>query len=231
MEGYTVYAEKIDISGNKPNKLLIKLKSNVGTVIINSIPQGADISFDGENIGKTPLTIERQPQGKHFIKLSLESFANYSKEIQLNANSTVKIAPRLKSRQKIRLSLPRKNYPKGNYIYFLSHEKYLSPSRFMESVKMRYGNDVTLVDWNEIKKQFKKGLPAFLNGVGLKPRGSALVSCKGKISYAPDRGYFIARLDGRAPRKLQTHDDINNFYLALASWKTRNPALLRAPRY
>lgn len=143
------------------------MQYNLGNIYVDSTPQGANILLDGKAMGKTPLTIPKQPQGEHLLKLTLESFAPQTKTINIAANATTKVDIRLKSRQKIRLSLPRRNIAKGDYVYFLSHEKYLSPSNFMESVKVRYGNDVELVDWNEIKKQFQKDFLPFLTELEL----------------------------------------------------------------
>ncbi len=208
-----------------------KLIYACGDIFIDSTPSGGAIYLDGVRVGNAPLTLKDQIQGNHKLIIKLNLFKDYSDDILVSANSTTTINARLDTQQRVNFAIPRKHFPNGNYIYFLSHEKYLSPSNFMDSIKVRYGKGVELVEWEEIKKKFSKNLPNFLNKVGLTPHKSALVLCKGKINYAPNRGYFIARLQGYKPNNFQVHDELNNFYLALSSWKTRNQALLKVPRY
>ena len=57
---------------------------------IKSRPSGAEISFDGEKIGRTPITINK-PGGIYEVQVSLNNYLDISDEIEITRdNGTVK---------------------------------------------------------------------------------------------------------------------------------------------
>lgn len=88
------------------------------TVTLNSIPAGADVFIDGQNYGKTPLTIEIII-GKHQLKLSKENFLNENLNVTLYKNKTYNNEIKLRNRTKIKII----SSPPGALV-ILNGEKY-----------------------------------------------------------------------------------------------------------
>ncbi|MEZ4812546.1 MAG: PEGA domain-containing protein [Caldisericia bacterium] len=60
----------------------------LNTVTINSQPQGATVTFGGEEWGKTPLT-KCLPSGQYTISFEKESFATEEKQFELSSDASV----------------------------------------------------------------------------------------------------------------------------------------------
>lgn len=58
------------------------LSGKRAVLLLETIPAGADFSIDGEGKGKTPERIEL-PLGDHKIKVSLQGYESYEKDVQL----------------------------------------------------------------------------------------------------------------------------------------------------
>ncbi len=59
-----------------------------GRVILNSVPDGADVSVDDNFVGNTPATL-KLPAGKHTVKVSQKGYADWSKDVSVFAGSEV----------------------------------------------------------------------------------------------------------------------------------------------
>lgn len=51
---------------------------------VDSVPQGAQVIFDGSEVGKTPLQIKAIPSGQHFLALDLVGYQFYGSPIEVN---------------------------------------------------------------------------------------------------------------------------------------------------
>jgi hypothetical protein len=61
-------------------------KVQYGSVTIDSVPQGAEVSIDGVYRGKTPLSDYLLPAGKHEVVLTAKAYKSLKKEISVNSN-------------------------------------------------------------------------------------------------------------------------------------------------
>ncbi len=59
-----------------------------GRIILNSVPDGADVYVDDNFVGNTPATL-KLPAGKHTVKVSQNGYADWSKSIAVFAGSEV----------------------------------------------------------------------------------------------------------------------------------------------
>jgi hypothetical protein len=59
-----------------------------GRVILNSVPDGADVFVDENFVGNTPATL-KLPAGKHTMKVSQSGYADWSKSVSVFAGSEV----------------------------------------------------------------------------------------------------------------------------------------------
>lgn len=62
--------------------------SEDGRVILNSIPDGADVYVDDNFVGNAPATL-KLPAGKHTVKVSQKGYSDWSKELSVLAGSEV----------------------------------------------------------------------------------------------------------------------------------------------
>lgn len=62
--------------------------AGAGTVLVASVPAGADIYVDGKFIGDSPATLTL-PAGKHAIRLSLNGYKDQTRDLSVLASSKV----------------------------------------------------------------------------------------------------------------------------------------------
>jgi hypothetical protein len=60
------------------------------TVIVGSVPTGADIYVDGKFVGDAPATLTLVP-GKHTIRLSLNTYKDWRRDLSVRASSKVSL--------------------------------------------------------------------------------------------------------------------------------------------
>lgn len=65
--------------------------SEAGTVVVTSIPDGADVFADGAFVGKSPATFKLSA-GMHSIRIAMKGYKDGSGDITVRAGSEVKLA-------------------------------------------------------------------------------------------------------------------------------------------
>jgi len=65
-----------------------------GTLVVSSIPDGAEVYSDGAFIGNTPATLKLSP-GQHTIRVSQSGFKDWSREISVQAGSEAHLSATL----------------------------------------------------------------------------------------------------------------------------------------
>ena len=68
----------------------LKEQSQNGGVTVNSTPDGADVSVDGNFVGNTPSILKLAP-GKHTISVVSSGFKSWSRELTVVSGSDVKL--------------------------------------------------------------------------------------------------------------------------------------------
>jgi serine/threonine protein kinase len=63
------------------------LVSQMGGMTVNSKPEGATVTWNGKEIGKTPLTSYQLPKGKYVLELSAPGYQKRSLEVEINQGS------------------------------------------------------------------------------------------------------------------------------------------------
>jgi len=59
----------------------------MGTLVISSQPDGATVELDGEDVGTTPLSLDR-PAGTYEVRVAQEGYRTYATSIEVNAGDT-----------------------------------------------------------------------------------------------------------------------------------------------
>ena len=91
--GYTKQTASWTINSAVPQLIEINLDSNIGTLVLNSEPEGAEVLLDGKEIGRTPLK-ESVEEGRHSIELRKTGYNPVVQTVQIKSSSVVKI-PRI----------------------------------------------------------------------------------------------------------------------------------------
>lgn len=106
--GYEDHAEVLDIQRGEVNKQLENVTLTAkpvinGTLSITSTPDGADITLDGEYMGRTPQTFDVLV-GEYKITLTKKGYTPDSKTVVVNENLTTEVNIYLKSGKEIVIS-------------------------------------------------------------------------------------------------------------------------------
>jgi hypothetical protein len=84
-----------DVKPNQVATLNINFKKILSSIEINSNPSGADVFFDGKNIGKTPLRVNNLEFGAYRYSLVLEGYKEEFREVIINSENFLKIELKL----------------------------------------------------------------------------------------------------------------------------------------
>ena len=95
-EGYANYTTEVEVKAWITTSIKVNLEPQYAYLWIESHPRGAKVYIDGKPVGKTPLKNYKLLSGKHVLKLALEGYVPYEKEILLRPNETLNITIDLK---------------------------------------------------------------------------------------------------------------------------------------
>lgn len=80
--GYTPQTVSWNINSALPKLVKTSLETNLGTLVINSKPDNAEVFLDGKSIGRTPFR-EQIEEGKHKIELRRNGYNSLTKIVQI----------------------------------------------------------------------------------------------------------------------------------------------------
>lgn len=86
--GYQTTEFTVRFEGRKPALVNHKLVLDAGVLEVNSEPQGASVTLNGQAWGVTPVTIPNVPKGRPTLKLKLKGFRDVTEGITINAGDT-----------------------------------------------------------------------------------------------------------------------------------------------
>ena len=70
------YEGPITISAVEVKRVEVKLRGSLGTLAVNSEPEGAHVLLDGKDYGLTPTVIDPVAPGSHSIRLSMDGYSD-----------------------------------------------------------------------------------------------------------------------------------------------------------
>lgn len=82
MPGYIAEEVTWEILDSRPIEINHNLKTNIGTLIIESIPPDANVSIGGKYVGKTPLT-SNLDQGELEVKVYLDGYTTFESTVSV----------------------------------------------------------------------------------------------------------------------------------------------------
>jgi pyruvate/2-oxoglutarate dehydrogenase complex dihydrolipoamide acyltransferase (E2) component len=66
----------------------------LATIVVKSIPDGADITVDGKFVGSTPSTV-RLPPGDHTVVLQKSGYKTWQRTLAVSLGNTITVGPAL----------------------------------------------------------------------------------------------------------------------------------------
>jgi hypothetical protein len=94
-EGYEEFKREVYLVDGQPVALVADLR-NVGKVRFLSTPEGADVTVDGEPMGKTPVSRDDIAAGEHVIAFRLNGFYDHKDTVTIVGGKERLISPDLK---------------------------------------------------------------------------------------------------------------------------------------
>ncbi len=88
VQGFRAREVPMEIKDRTPQKILVALESDAGSLTVNSDPQGANLILNGISKGTTPCSVGRIPEGETTIQLTLDGHKPYHHTIRLTAGQT-----------------------------------------------------------------------------------------------------------------------------------------------
>jgi serine/threonine protein kinase len=95
-EGYEPYDSEIVLTEETPLEVEVRLKPILTKVSVTSTPKGASVYLDGDEKGKTPLTLEKVRFGKHEISIRKGGHEKFSENIEVKSAQPVTLNAELK---------------------------------------------------------------------------------------------------------------------------------------
>lgn len=83
--GYLDKTIRVKFDGRRPLVCEEQMVLASGTIAISSEPAGADVTVNGVQRGKTPLTVSGVPKGRAVVRFHLDGFIDETRELTVNA--------------------------------------------------------------------------------------------------------------------------------------------------
>jgi hypothetical protein len=74
---------------------IVSIPSGTGSLVIRSTPEGANVYFNGERLGVTPLTLSNVTPGVHRILLTYSGYFDYQETVQVSAGDQATVAAQM----------------------------------------------------------------------------------------------------------------------------------------
>jgi hypothetical protein len=85
-KGYTTFEKRVDL-GPKQQVVRAKLAAATATLRVTSNVNGAKVSLDGEERGKTPLELSNVKPGRHELSVTAEGFATRTETLEVESGN------------------------------------------------------------------------------------------------------------------------------------------------
>lgn len=111
-EGFIPLDTMVTLKAGSNFTLNKKLKPRIGSLLVESSPNGSDVYVDGRLYGQTPIPIDLQI-GSHEVKVSKTGYAPYVSQVVIKENKEVNLSPTLSESMDIIIN----SNPTGAAIY------------------------------------------------------------------------------------------------------------------
>lgn len=127
LDGYKPQQLDLSVTSGKPQRINAVLASSSATLEIVSDPAGADVAVNGIARGKTPITVDKIPEGLSSVEISNPGYKTYQEQVRLVAGEKFTLNAPLDA---IPAKLSIVTIPEGARIYLDNQFKGESPISF-----------------------------------------------------------------------------------------------------
>jgi formylglycine-generating enzyme required for sulfatase activity len=97
-DSYTSWQQSLDIVAGEPRDLgTVELQPAAGLLQLSSVPNGANVTLDGEFQGQTPLELELSPDRPHRLAVFKPGYRRFSDTLEMGAATTAQRQVTLKA--------------------------------------------------------------------------------------------------------------------------------------
>lgn len=97
-DGFLEHEETIELTGEGPGEpILFALQPENVTLFLESVPEGASVTIDGEPAGHTPLKDVEVEPGQHEVQVSRAGYETWRSVVVARAGETVDLVARLRA--------------------------------------------------------------------------------------------------------------------------------------
>ena len=95
-DGFETYESTFVVSEDEPLNVEVALSPIVSSIEVTSVPEGASVSLDGENKGKTPVTLDKVAFGQHDLAVRLQGHDRVTELVDITSSKPVQFKAELK---------------------------------------------------------------------------------------------------------------------------------------
>ncbi len=86
-DGFRTYQQDVTIKAGEPSQLKVEMSPVEAQLELTSAPAGASVLLDGKLAGKTPLSVQALPFGRHQLKLTLPDYGDHQQTFDVSEDS------------------------------------------------------------------------------------------------------------------------------------------------
>lgn len=90
-EGYADSVNRVQVISSGITPVMVTLSPAFASIIVSTIPPGADVSLDSLLVGTTPMTITGVSPGTHVLTLTREGYQDYHATLVIARGETVRL--------------------------------------------------------------------------------------------------------------------------------------------
>ena len=94
-KGYHPYSSEIVLSEETPLEVEVDLEPILASINITSEPEGASVTVDGKDKGKTPLTVKGVGFGPHEVAVRLGGHEKFLKTVDVSSDKALEVSAKL----------------------------------------------------------------------------------------------------------------------------------------
>lgn len=91
MDGFLPVSKSVEVADQQTTVVQEVMGRAEGSIVCISVPAGARISLDGQDVGATPRTLEKVPVGRRALTLSLEGYLPWSARVPVLHGQATKV--------------------------------------------------------------------------------------------------------------------------------------------
>ncbi|GAX59732.1 hypothetical protein SCALIN_C04_0220 [Candidatus Scalindua japonica] len=198
-DGYYTWNQSVEVMANRESSLTAMLQGRDGSLMITSEPTNAEIFINGKIVGRTPETIQNVKPEKYKIKLKLDKYEIWNKEVKIEAEKKLSLTAKLISKYG---SISLGSEPTKARIFLDGIQIGTTPARLQSIPHGTHLVEVKMEGFNIWKKSVnvESGKERLLTAILKRKTGSISINSKPENAGIYLNGKYI----GETPHRIQS---------------------------